>query len=293
MKNSTISRRHFLQVTSLSTGGMLIGFPLLSNWVKNVSPEVPGTALNMFIKIGSDNSIVLLAPNPEIGQGVKTTLPAIVAEELAVDWKQVSIEYAPIESKYGRQTAGGSGSVRGRFNELRTAGAAAREMLVTAAAQTWNVPVTECIAENGEVLHKASGKKLSYGSLAAKAATIEPPAKPALKATKDFQYIGSRIKDVDAEKIATGQPLFGIDTRRKGMLFAMVARPPAYGKTLGTVDDSAALKINGVKQVVKLKNSVAVLANSTWAAKKGRDALVIQWNASDKLENTKISFRFF
>ena len=152
---------------------------------------------------------------------------------------------------------------------------------------------TECTAEDGFVIHKASGRKLSYGELSAKAATLEVPSNPTLKDPKDFKFIGTRVRDVDAHKITTGQPLFGIDTRRDGMLFAMVARPPAYGKTLGEVDDAAALKINGVKKVVKLKNSVAVLATSTWAAKKGRDALVIQWNTTEKLENTSEHFAAF
>ncbi len=293
MKKTTLSRRHFLQVSSLTTGGMLLGLSLFNNDVKADTPEATAAALNMYIKIGSDNSIVLLAPNPEIGQGVKTTLPVIVAEELCVDWQKVIVEFSPVENRYGRQTAGGSGSVRGRFTELRTAGAAAKEMLIAAAAQTWNVSAAECTAENGEVLHKASGKKLTYGNLAAKAATMEVPTKPILKNTKNFTYIGKRIKDVDALKIATGQPLFGIDTRRKGMLFAMIARSPAYGKTLVSVNDEATLKIEGVKQVVKLKNSVAVLATSTWAAKKGRDALVIEWKANEKLENSAEHFAAF
>jgi len=214
----------------------------------------------------------------------------IIAEELCVDWKKVQVEQAPLDSNFGRQMAGGSGAIRGRFGELRKIGATAREMLVTAAAQTWNVPHTECTAEDGSVIHKASSRKLSYGELAAKAATLEVPANPTLKDPKDFKFIGTRIKDVDAHKITTGQPLFGSDTRREGMLFAMVARPPAYGKTLGSVDDTAARKINGVKNVIKLKNSVAVLATSTWAAKKGRDALVIQWNTTGKLENSSEHF---
>jgi len=290
---SNISRRHFLKVSALSSGGMLLSFSFLDHGVKASPVEDAAFAPNGYIKINSDGSIVLMAPNPEIGQGVKTSLPIIIAEELCVDWKKIQVEFAPVDIKYGRQTAGGSGSVRGRFNELRTAGATAREMLIAAAAQTWNVPSADCTAENGEVVHKASGRKLNYASLASKAATLEVPSKPTLKDSKDFKYIGSRIADVDAHKIATGQPLFGIDTRRKGMLFAMVARPPAYGKTLGSVDDTAALKVNGVKKVVKLKNSVAVLATSTWAAKKGRDALVIQWNATEKLESTSEHFASF
>jgi len=290
---SNISRRHFLKVSALSSGGILLSFSFLGQVVKASPVENIALAPNGYIKIGSDGSIVLMAPNPEIGQGVKTSLPIIIAEELCVDWKKIQVEFAPVDIKYGRQTAGGSGSVRGRFNELRTAGATAREMLIAAAAQTWNVPNADCTAENGEVVHKASGRKLSYASLASKAATLEVPSKPTLKDSKNFKYIGTRITDVDAHKIATGQPLFGIDTRREGMLFAMVARPPAYGKTLGSVDDTAALKVNGVKKVIKLKNSVAVLATSTWAAKKGRDALVVQWNATEKLENTSEHFAFF
>ncbi len=288
-----ISRRHFLKVSALSSGGMLLSFSFLNKEVMANPVEDAAFTPNGYIKISSDGTIVLMAPNPEIGQGVKTSLPIIIAEELCVDWKKIQVEFAPVDSKYGRQAAGGSGSVRGRYNDLRIAGATAREMLIAAAAQTWNVPNADCTAENGEVIHKASGRKLSYASLASKAATLEVPSKPILKDSKDFKYIGTRINDVDAHKIATGQPLFGIDTRREGMLFAMVARPPAYGKTLGSVDDTAALKINGVKKVIMLKNSVAVLATSTWAAKKGRDALVIQWNATEKLENTSEHFASF
>jgi isoquinoline 1-oxidoreductase beta subunit len=290
---STISRRHFLKVSALSSGGMLISFSFLSQLADAKQLEDTSFIPNGYIKIGTDGKIVLLAPNPEIGQGVKTSLPIIIAEELCVDWKDVNVEFAPVDKKYGRQVAGGSGSITGKFNELRTAGATAREMLITAAAQTWNVPQTECNAEAGTVVHIPSGRKLSYGQLVSKAATLEVPTKPKLKDPKDFKYIGTRIKDVDAHKIATGQPLFGIDTRREGMLFAMVARSPAYGKTLGSVDDTAALKVNGVKKIVKLKNSVAVLATSTWAAKKGRDALVIQWNTTGKLENTTEHFASF
>ena len=290
---STTSRRHFLKVSALAGGGMLINFSFLTQLATASGKRNDAFAPNGYIKIASDGTIVLLAPNPEIGQGVKTSLPVIIAEELCVDWKKIQVEFAPVEKEYGRQAAGGSGSVRGRFNELRTAGATAREMLIAAAAQTWNVTVGECIADNGEVLHKSSGKKLNYGDLAAKAATLEVPQKPTLKDPKDFKYIGTRINDVDAHKIATGQPLYGIDTRREGMLFAMVARPPAYGKTLGSVDDNAALKVNGVKKVIKLKNSVAVLATSTWAAKKGRDALVIKWNTAEKLESSTEHFTEF
>ncbi len=290
---TTYSRRNFLKVSALSGGGMLISFSLLNSSAEAKALEDVIFTPNSYIKIGADGTIVLFAPNPEIGQGVKTSLPMIVAEELGVDWKKIQVELAPLQKEFGRQTAGGSGSVRGRYTELRTVGATAREMLTTAAAQQWNVPVAECTVENGEVIHTASGKKLSYAALASAAAKLEVPAKPTLKNPKDFTIIGTRVKDIDAHKIVTGQPLFGIDTRREGMLFAMVARPPAYGKTLGEVNDAAALKIEGVKKVVKIKNAVAVLATSTWAAKKGRDALVIQWNATEKLESSADHFAAF
>lgn len=290
---TTHSRRNFLKVSALSGGGMLISFSLLNLPAEAKALEEMIFTPNAYIKITADGSIVLLAPNPEIGQGVKTSLPMIIAEELGVDWKKINVELAPLDSRMGRQTAGGSGSVRGRFNELRTIGATAREMLTTAAAQQWNVPVAECTVENGEVIHKVSGKKLSYASLASAAAKLEVPAKPTLKDPKEFKLIGTRVNDVDAHKIVTGQPLFGIDTRREGMLFAMVSRAPSYGKTLGEVNDAAALKIEGVKKVVKIKNAVAVLATSTWAAKKGRDALVIHWNANEKLENSAEHFATF
>jgi len=290
---STISRRHFFKVTALSGGGMLLGFSFIDHKDEGQLMNEDGFAPNAYIKISDDGTIILMAPNPEIGQGVKTSIPLIVAEELCVDWKKIQVESAPLDSKYGSQVAGGSGSIRDKFKVLRNAGAAAREMLITAAAKTWNVPQDECIAEDGVITHKATGKKLSYGELAAKAAKLEVPSKPTLKNTKDFKYIGTRIQDVDAHKIVTGQPLFGIDTRREGMLFAMVARPPAYGKTLGSVDETAARKVNGVKNIIKLKNSVAVLGTSTWAVKKGRDALVIEWNTTDKLENTADHFIAF
>jgi len=221
----------------------MLSLSFLNNEANAESAVASSFSPNVYIKIGSDGQIIIMAPNPEIGQGVKTSLPLIVAEELCVDWKKVQVELAPLQAGFGRQTAGGSGSVRGRFTDLRKAGATAREMLVAAAAQTWNVPAAECMAEDGMVWHKASGKKLAYGDLASKAATLEVPKNPTLKDSKDFKYLGTRVKDVDAHKIVTGQPLYGIDTRKEGMLFAMVSRPPAYGKTLVSVDDTAALKV--------------------------------------------------
>lgn len=285
MSIPSVSRRNFLRVSMIAGGGMLVGFSSLG---RNQEEQLDDTAFtpNAFIKITPDGKITLLAPNPEIGQGVKTSLVMLIAEEMNVDWQKVEVEIAPLNAKYGSQTTGGSGAIRSRYTPLRQAGATARVLLIAAAAATWGVAPEECSAADGFVIHKSSDKKLSYGALASKAASMPVPTNVPLKDAKDFKLIGTRIKDVDAQAIVTGKPLFGIDTRREGMLFAVVARPPAHGKKLQSFDDSAALKVTGVKKVVQVKNSVAVLANSTWAAIKGRAALKIIWEDAAKLEST-------
>lgn len=281
-----VSRRSFIKAGALAGGGLLLGFSLPESGSGELLMEGDAFAPNAYIKIAPDNTITIMAPNPEIGQGVKTSLPMIIAEELCADWSTIRIESAPLDNKYGSQTAGGSGAIRARFLPLRKAGAAAREMLVAAAAQTWNVPAAECVAAQAFVIHTPSGKKLSFGEVSTKAAALPVPQEPVLKDPKDFKLIGTRIKNVDTRKIVTGQPLFGIDTRRAGMLFAMVARSPAYGKKLKSFDDTEARKISGVKNVVRVKDAVAVLATSTWAAKKGREALKVAWEDAGKLEST-------
>ncbi len=287
-----VSRRHFLKVTSITGGGMVLGFHILAK-ATEFTPAETVFSPNAYLVINS-NGVTIMAPNPEIGQGVKTSIPMILAEELDVDWNKINVEQAPLSPPvaqgqqpiYGSQSAGGSGALRSRFESLRTAGATARQMLILAAAQTWNVNADECSTEPGVVIHKSSGKKLTYAELAAKAATIPAPANVKLKDPKDFKYIGKRVPNVDNGKIVTGQPLFGIDTKREGMLYAMVAHKPAYGKTLKSFDDTEARKIPGVKDVVKVDTGVAVLATSTWIAKKGREALKIQWEDTQKLEST-------
>jgi isoquinoline 1-oxidoreductase subunit beta len=272
MSHPSVSRRNFLRVSMIAGGGMLVGFSALSNSETGENTEATAFSPNAYIKISPEGKITLMSPNPEIGQGVKTSLVMLIAEEMNVDWQTIDVEIAPLDAKYGSQTTGGSGAIRNRYAPLRQAGATAKAMLIAAAADTWNVSVTDCYAEKGFVIHKSSGKKLSYGELATKAAGMPVPTNVPLKDPKDFTIIGTRVKDVDAKAIVTGKPLFGIDTRKEGMLYAVVARPPAHGKKLQSFDDSAALKVNGVKKVVQVKNSVAVLATSTWAAMKGRTA---------------------
>jgi isoquinoline 1-oxidoreductase beta subunit len=296
MKNVTLStsRRSFLKTTALAGGALLIGFdPFRSSAsvfsLNKKSSTGPGDILfqpNAYLRIGADGIITIMAPNPEIGQGVKTSLPLLVAEELDVDWNSIKVEQAGLSKNFNRQVAGGSGSVRSSWKSFRTAGATARRMLVEAAAATWNVPAEECVTEKGFVIHKSSGKILGYGKLSEKASQLNVPADVKLKDSKDFKLIGTRIRNVDNPKIVRGKMEFGIDTKREGMLYAMVARPPAFGKKLKSFDDKAALSVEGVKKVVQGDNKVAVLATSTWAASKGRDALKVEWEDDGTLENT-------
>ena len=289
MNEQTLSRRNFIKITSIAGGGIMVGFNLLVDAEPSKTAASAIFSPNAYISIDANGLVTLMSPNPEIGQGVKTALPMILAEELDVQWDKVAVEMAPLDqSKYGAQSAGGSGAVRSRFMPIRNAGATARQMLVSAAAQQWDVKEEECYAENGMVIHKPSGKKLAYGELAAKAALLPVPTNVKLKDPKDFKIIGTRVHNIDNPKIITGKPLYGIDTRREGMLFALVARPPAFGKALKSFDDTETRKVNGVKNVVAVpsRNLVAVLATSTWAAKKGRDALKVVWEDKSKLEST-------
>ena len=287
MMGETVSRRDFLKITSIAGGGMLIGFNFFGTDSAAAAP-VADTVFspNAYISISPAGKVTLMAPNPEIGQGVKTALPMILAEELNVKWDTVEVDMAPLDPKFGSQVAGGSGAIRSRFTPIRNAGATARVMLISAAAQQWGVPETDCYAEDGFVINKTSGKKLSYGELAARAATLPVPADVPLKDPKDFKLIGTRVPNIDNHKIVTGQPLYGIDTRREGMLYAMVVRPPAFGKKLRSFDDTATRKVAGVKNVVQAGKVVAVLATSTWAAKKGKDALITVWDDAGTLEST-------
>jgi isoquinoline 1-oxidoreductase beta subunit len=285
MIDQSISRRHFVKVSSIAGGGIMLGFNLLTDAEPS---KHAGTIFspNAYVSIDANGLVTLMSPNPEIGQGVKTALPMILAEELDVQWDSVAVEMAPLDPRFGSQIAGGSGAIRGRFMPIRNAGATARVMLISAAAQQWGASEDDCYAENAFIIHKPTGKKLAYGELSAKAALLPVPASVKLKDPKDFKIIGTRVHNIDNHKIITGQPLYGIDTRREGMLFAVSARPPAFGKTLKSFDDTETRKVTGVKNVVKAGNVVAVLATSTWAAKKGRDVLKVIWEDTSKLEST-------
>src|SRR5689334_1897909 len=278
MESLMLNRRSFLRATALAGGGMLIASYLEPLGAATATPAAEFTP-NAFIRIGADGAITILSKNPEVGQGIKTALPMIIAEELDVDWKSVTIEQALADpTKYGRQIAGGSTSTPTNWDDHRKVGAAARAMLVSAAAQTWNVPESELSTQSGAVLHKASGKKLSYGELAAKAATIPAPdpAKLTLKDPKDYKIIGQAIGGVDNPSVVTGKPLFGIDVKVPGMVHAVYEKCPVFAGKVATANIDEIKALPGIKtafvvegvgtELNGLLGGVAIVADNWWTA---------------------------
>jgi isoquinoline 1-oxidoreductase beta subunit len=270
------SRRTFLK-----SSGLVIGFtlPLAPRLAEAASAEFKP---NAYLRVGADNRVTVVVGLSEMGQGVHTAIPMLVAEELDADWSRVRVEQAPVDAAFENpifhtQATGGSTSVNGHWDPMRKAGAAAREMLVAAAAQTWKVDASECRTEKGVVIHK-SGKKLSYGKLVAAASKQPVPKDPKLKSAADFKIIGQPLHRLDTPYKVNGSGKYGMDVRLPGMLTAVMARPPVPGGKAVSVDDSKAKKIKGVRQVLQIPQGVAVLADGYWAAKKGRDALEIKWD---------------
>src|SRR3984893_2535056 len=282
----TPSRRSVL--TGGLAGGFLLAFHLPLRAVNE--PEQPPDvtagkfAPNAFIRIDPAGKTTLVMPQVEMGQGVYTAVAMILAEELDADFAQVTLAHAPPNDKlygnpvFGLQVTGNSNSIRAFWKPLRNAGASARAMLVQAAAQQWQVEPASCTTSKGEVIHKDSGRKLAYGELAASAVSQTPPKDVALKDPKDFVYIGQPLKRLDTPDKANGKAVYGIDAILPDMKFATVAACPVFGGKVGKVDDSAAKKIPGVQKIVVLDDMVAVIGDHMWAAKKGLDALVIDWN---------------
>jgi isoquinoline 1-oxidoreductase beta subunit len=280
--NYNASRRDFLKVSALAGGGLLVGFtiPGASRFAQAAGEFKP----NAFIRITPDNRVTVICGLSEMGQGVHTAIPMLVAEELEADWSRIKVEQAPAHPAYmnpfptmGMQATGGSCSVRGHWEPMRKAGAAAREMLIGAAAATWNVDKVECHAEKGMVLHK-SGKKLTYGQLAAKAAEQPVPKDVKLKEAKQFKIIGKAVKRLDTPAKINGSAVFGMDVRVPGMLTAVVARAPVAGGKVASFNADKAKAMPGVKHVVQIGSGVAVVADGYWNAKQGRDALEIKWD---------------
>jgi isoquinoline 1-oxidoreductase beta subunit len=288
-----VSRRTFLKVSAAAGGGLLIGFYLPAVRAAPATAANAGAfAPNAFVRIGRDDTVTLIMPQVEMGQGTYTSMPMLIAEELEVDLGQIELEAAPPDDRryanslIGFQVTGGSSSVRAMWEPLRRAGAVARVMLISAAAQGWNVDPTSCRAEKGEVIHGPTGRKVRYGALAETAAALPVPDNVALKDAKAFKLIGTPAKRLDTPDKVNGKALFGIDVKIPGMKIATVAACPVFGGKLARVDDSTAIEIKGVRQVVRLDDAVAVVADHMWAAIQGLAALDIEW---DEGPNAKVS----
>jgi isoquinoline 1-oxidoreductase subunit beta len=282
---STATRRGFLQASAVLGGGLLLSFGLPPALGRAAAAAEPGTfAPNAFIRIGRDGQVTLIMPQVEMGQGTYTSMAMLIAEELEVDLSDVRVEHAPPDDQLygnpliGLQFTGGSTSVRAFFAPLRQAGATARSMLVSAAAKTWQVDASTCRAEKGAVIHDATARALDYRELVGKAAMLPVPESVALKDSKDWRLIGTPAKRLDTADKVNGRAVFGIDVQIPGMKFATLAQSPVFGGRVRSVDDSEALAVKGVRQVVRLDDAVAVVADHMGAAKKGLAALEIGWD---------------
>lgn len=283
-------RRTFLKAGAALGAGLTLGFYLPSGRAARQAAVVTATPFtpNAFLRIAPDNTITVLVKHLEMGQGVYTGLPMLVAEELEVPWEQIRVESAPADAKlYGNlawggtaQGTGGSTSLTNSWDQLRQAGATAREMLIAAAAALWQVEPGALKAENGAVVHPQSQRRATYGELAAKAAELAPPQNVKLKAPADWKIIGKSLPRKDGQAKATGQAQFAGDLKLPGLLTALVARPPLFGAKAKSVKADAARAVPGVEAVVQIPQGVAVVARDFWAAKKGRDALTVEWDES-------------
>jgi isoquinoline 1-oxidoreductase subunit beta len=308
---NNFNRRSFLKSSVLAGGGMLLSF----NWFSkaNAAEKMGNNLLNLpeqwaeltsYIKITPDNIIKIMCPNPEFGQNVMTSLPMMVAEELDADWKNVVVEMAIHDNlKFGAQFTGGSNSIRTYWKPLRSAGAAARQMLREAAAQKWNVPIEEITTKAGVIFHEKTGNLAKYGEMATAAAIIPVPKDVKNKAVKDFSIISKSQKNVEGTKVVTGKPLFGLDYRQDGMLIAMIQHPPAFGMKLKSFDASQSLKMPGIKDVFSItlfeegsergafetrtyNESLVVVGKTTWEVMSARKKLKVSWEPiSERKEN--------
>jgi isoquinoline 1-oxidoreductase beta subunit len=280
--DSSLSRRNFLISGAAVSGGLLLSFSLPLGQGEAATSE--SFTPNAFIRIGGDGQVVLTMPYVEMGQGTYTSIPMLIAEELEVELKQVRLEHAPPNQKLyanpllGVQATGNSNAIRGAWKPLREAGASAREMLVEAAAKRWGVDAKSCHAEAGEVIHAASARRLTYGELAADAAQLPVPTNVALKRPDEFKLIGTPAKRLDISGKVNGSAVYGMDARPPGVKIATLAQSPVFGGRLKSVDDTDAKAVKGVRQIVRLDDAVAVVADHMGAAKKGLEALKVEWD---------------
>ncbi|MGB7904402.1 MAG: xanthine dehydrogenase family protein molybdopterin-binding subunit [Steroidobacteraceae bacterium] len=287
MSTSSFStRRDFLKGSAAATGALVIGFtlPMTSRFAQAAAAATAGAgfAPNAFLRIAPSGQVTVICGLSEMGQGVHMGIASLVAEELDADWKSVQLEQAPVDKAYnnpifGMQATGGSTAIRGHYEPMRKAGAAAREMLVTAAATQWGVDADRCHTQDGRVMGP-DGKSAGYGELVAAASKLPVPQNPVLKDPKDFRILGKGLTRIDTPAKVNGSAGFGIDVKVPGLLTAVMVHAPVPGAKIVSVDDAAAKAIPGVKQVVQIPQGVAVLAEGYWTALKGRDALVVKWD---------------
>lgn len=281
-----LSRRFFIRNVGLASGGLILGcnYNLFS---KDIEDENTGEFKpNLFVQLNTDGSLIIVASRSEMGNGVRTSLTSVVADEMEADWNKVSVIQATGDTKYGDQNTDGSRSVLGFYEAMRKMGAMTRMMLITAAAKKWQVPESECTAQNHFIIHN-SGKKIGYGELVNILITLPIPTKIILKDPKDFKYIGKNLKSIDVKDFSNGSAIFGIDKRLPNMKVVAIARCPVAFGTVKSFDKTAAMKIKGVEDVIEILKidkpfgplgGIAVIATNTWAAFKGKEALEIQWN---------------
>ncbi len=282
-----LERRAFLKVTALAGGGILLSADFgMADAPRDAWAFMP----NPFIRIGADGSVTIIAKNPECGQGIKNMLPMLIADELDVDWKQITVEQADAdEARYGAQVAGGSTATPQNWEPARRVGAAGRELMVRAAAETWGVPPGECSTSSGSVVHAGSGRRLSYGQLVARAATVPAPDLKSvkLKDAKDYRVIGQSTRGLDIPKIVTGQPLYGIDVKVPGMLCGVFEKCPVFGGKVVSANLDEIRKLPGVKHAIVVEGTtnleglmpgVAILADSWWQAQSAREKLKVTWD---------------
>ena len=309
----TFSRRSFLKTSALASGGMLIGFNLFNACKSDVKMPVDLSSLNYkdfnaYIKISPEGKVTIYSVNPEIGQGVKTSMPMIIAEELDVAWDDVYVVQAPLDTEnFSGQVAGGSQSIRRSWQPLRETGATAKQMLINAAAARWGVDAKTCSAKEA-VIYNANGDTLGYGDVVEAAAILDVPEEVTLKDPKDFTIIGKGKGNVDMDKIITGKPLFGLDYKEEGMVYASVLRPPAFGQMLESYDASKAKELPGVIDVITIgekartllsegkpnwsvklstTDKIVVIGKTTWDVIKGKKALTATWKTDSDLESTE------
>ena len=290
-----IERREFLKLSAVAGGGLLLGVHVPWGKASALAPQAAAFQPNVFLRIAPDDGVTIWCARSDMGQGVRTALPMIVAEELDADWGRVRVAQADAHpTSYGRMMTVGSSSVRnGAWLPLRRAGAAAREMLVAAAAERWGVNASECVTEASRVTHPASGRSLRYGQVAEAASALPVPVSPTLKDPARFRLIGTRAKVVDGPAKVTGQAVYGTDVRVPGMLFATVVHPPRFGDRVGSFDPTRAGAVPGVRHVVQVSQGVAVVGESTWAALQGAKALDVSWGDGGFALSSAEIFRAF